>query len=214
MTKITAESYASSENRVAFSDKVSSSGNIVNVEPIRSIEDIRNMREALGLAKEYGRRNQLLFTIGINTGLRIGDIVKLRIEDVRGKTQLTILEGKTKKRRIVYLYDIMADIAEYVESLADEGKPLTGYLFASRKGDKSISTTQAYRILTEAGRMIGRDDIGTHSLRKTFGYHYYQRTKDIATLMVIFNHSSQDITKRYIGITDSEIAASLRGFRL
>ncbi|BDP82253.1 hypothetical protein EfmAA290_29290 (plasmid) [Enterococcus faecium] len=49
---------------------------------------------------------------------------------------------------------------------------------------------------------LGRDDIGTHTLRKTFGYHYYKKTRDIATLMFIFNHSSQAITKRYIGITE------------
>ncbi|MBR9930126.1 tyrosine-type recombinase/integrase [Enterococcus sp. 079] len=63
-------------------------------------------------------------------------------------------------------------------------------------------------------RKLGRDDIGTHTLRKTFGYHYYKKTRDIATLMFIFNHSSQAITKRYIGITEDEIGASLRGFKL
>lgn len=200
---------ATASKDVAFTAKTSKQGNIVNVEPIRDLDDIRNMREALRMSKENSARNELLFTFGINTGLRIGDIVKIRIEDVRGKTQMTISEGKTKKKRVVHLYDLMDDIAQYLD-----GKPSSGYLFASRKGDRPISTTQAYRILTEAGRMIGRDDIGTHSLRKTFGYHYYQRTKDIATLMMIFNHGSQDVTKRYIGITDELIGESLRGFRL
>lgn len=181
---------------------------IENVQPLRTSEEIKEMREALAMSTQADR-NLLLFNIGINTGLRIGDIVKLRIEDVRGRSSFVIREGKTKKPRTVYLTAIMADIADY---LAD--KPSEGWLFPSRKGDGHITTTQAYRILTKAADLIGRDDIGSHSMRKTFGYHYYQRTKDVATLMEIFNHADQATTKRYIGIRDDEIKDSLRDFRL
>jgi len=68
--------------------------------------------------------------------------------------------------------------------------------------------------MTQAGELIGRNDQGTHTMRKTFGYHYYKRTKDVATLMEIFNHSDQATTKRYIGIRNDEIADSLRDFKL
>lgn len=103
----------------------------------------------------------------------------------------------------------MADIADYTEGMNDEG-----YLFSSRKGYSHITTTQAYRVLVQAGDLLGRQDIGTHTMRKTFGYHYYKRTHDVVTLMNIFNHSDQSITKRYIGITDEEVANSLKDFRL
>ena len=68
--------------------------------------------------------------------------------------------------------------------------------------------------MQKLGMEMGRDDFGTHTMRKTFGYHYYRQTHDIATLMAIFNHSSQQITKRYIGITEDEINESLDKFRL
>lgn len=184
-------------------------GALVDVQPLREQKDIAEMIEALSMAKNSGDRNVLLFKIGISTGLRAGDIVKIRIEDVKGKTSFKVREGKTKKERTVYLNAIMADIADY---LAD--KPDEGWLFPSRKGDKHITTTQAYRILTAAGELIGRDDIGTHTMRKTFGYHYYKRTKDVATLMEIFNHESQRTTLRYIGITEEEKENSLKDFRL
>lgn len=181
---------------------------VENVQPLRTTEEIRNMREALAQTNAADR-NLLLFNIGINTGLRIGDIVKLRIEDVKGRSSVRILEGKTSKARTVYLNAIMADIADYLSDKANEG-----YLFPSRKGDKHITTTQAYRILASAGEACGYDYVGSHTLRKTFGRHYYDRTKDVATLMEIFNHDSQSTTKRYIGIRDDEIKASLRDFRL
>jgi len=181
---------------------------VENVQPLRTSEEIKNMREALAQTNAK-HRNLLLFNLGINTGLRIGDIVKLRIEDVRGRSTIVIREGKTKKARTVYLDAIMVDIADYLTD-----KPSEGWLFPSRKGDKHISTTQAYRILATAGERCNYDYVGSHTLRKSFGYHYYQRTKDVATLMEIFNHSDQATTKRYIGIRDDEIKDSLKDFRL
>lgn len=181
---------------------------IENVQPLRTSEEIDNMREALART-QAADRNLLLFNIGINTGLRIGDIVRLRIEEVKGRSSVIIQEGKTEKPRDVYLGAVMADIADY---LAD--RPSKGWLFPSRKGDRHISTTQAYRIIAGAGEACGYDYVGTHTLRKTFGYHFYKRTKDIGQLMEIFNHADQSITKRYLGIRDDEIKANLKDFAL
>lgn len=177
-----------------------------NVEPIRSASEIEEMKEAL--FELGGERDRFLFTFGINTGLRISDIVKFKVRDIRGKPFVDIVEQKTGKARRVHLLSIQPEIVMYCQNFSD-GQ----YLFLSRNGGH-ISTTQAYRILVRAGDWIGRSDIGTHTMRKTFGYHYYRKTRDVATLMEIFGHSSPSITKRYIGIRDDEIAASLKDFRL
>lgn len=181
-------------------------GTLIDVQPLKDKKDINNLIEALGMTKEFGLRNQLLFKLGISTGLRCGDLVALTVEQVKGKSNFKIREGKTKKERTVYLNGVMAEISEYIETLPQ----CTVYLFPSRKGDGHISTTQAYRIITKAGDMIDRQDIGTHTMRKTFGYTYYQATKDVATLMEIFNHSSQKTTLRYIGITEEAIENSIK----
>lgn len=181
---------------------------IEKVDPLRSAAEIQHMREALNQSR-FPKRNNLLFSLGINTGLRVGDLLRLRIEDVKGKSIVKIKEEKTSKTRTVHLDAVMADIADYLED-----QPDVGYLFPSQRTNKPISTVQAYRILKHAGDLCGYDYIGTHTMRKTFGYHYFQRTKDIVTLMIIFNHSSQNITKRYIGIEEDDIRNSLKGFRL
>ena len=185
-------------------------GDIINVQPLRTTKEITDMIDAISMSPNTSSRNILLFKIGISTGLRIGDIVKLRISDVKGKSSFKIREGKTNKERTVHLNAIMADIADYIEGLDIDN----GYLFASRKGNSHITTTQAYRILTSSAYLLGRSDIGTHTMRKTFGYHYYKQTHDILTLMNIFNHSDQSTTKRYIGITEEEVADTLKNFRL
>jgi len=68
---------------------------------------------------------------------------------------------------------------------------------------------QAYRILNHSAKSIGLNEIGTHSMRKSFGYHYYKKTKDIALLMELFNHSSQTVTLRYIGISQDVLNNSI-----
>lgn len=181
---------------------------VEKVEPLRTAAEIQNMREALQQT-QFPKRNNLLFSLGINTGLRVGDLLQLRIEDVKGKSSVKIREGKTAKARLVHLDAIMADIAEYLEE-----QPSEGYLFPSQHTGKPMSTVQAYRLLKSAGERCGYDYVGTHTMRKTFGYHYFQQTHDIVTLMIIFNHSSQNITKRYIGVEEDDIKNSLKDFRL
>lgn len=179
-----------------------------NVQPLRTEKDIILFQHELSKT-EFGKRNEFLFLFGINNGLRMGDIVKLKVGDVRYSDQPYIIEEKTGKRKPLFLTNIRYEINEYIKDMKDED-----WLFPSRQQGGHIKRNTVYKILTDAAEKLDRHDIGTHTLRKTFGYHHYQEFKDIAILMYIFNHSSQEITKRYIGITDDEVATSLKSFRL
>ena len=177
------------------------------VDPIRNKEYINAVKRVL---RESGTRNLLLFLLGINTGLRVSDLLALRVRDVKDKDSVQLREKKTHKtRRFPIPKEIRSFIGEYVEQ-----KPLSRYLFKSRKSNKPISRVQAYRIIREACNILGIEHTGTHSLRKTFGYHFYKQTKDIALLQKILNHSSQDITLRYIGVTQEVIEDNLKMFAL
>lgn len=89
------------------------------------------------------------------------------------------------------------------------------YLFKSRKGEnRPITTVQAYRIISEAAKRIGLEEIGIHTMRKTFGYWHYQKYKDVAILQEIFNHLSPSVTLRYIGINQDNIDKSYMNFSL
>jgi integrase len=178
------------------------------VEPIRDPEQIRQMKEIL-LHRSY--RDYFLFVFGINSGLRISDILPLRVMDVKYTNQLRIREQKTgKSRKFQMPSTLKSEIEKYTARLAD-----SDHLFPSRKGNNPISRIQAWKLINDAAREVGIEgSIGTHTLRKTFGYHFYQRTKDIAMLQQIFGHSSPSVTLRYIGINDDMINASLEGFSL
>lgn len=181
---------------------------IKDVQPIRSLEKIEDMKWSL--QRHCSQRDYIMFLLGINTGLRVGDLLKLKIKDIKGKKKLNVKEGKTKKNRTIYIINIYEEVSDYIKTL--EG---TEWLFPSRKGDKPISRIQAYRQLNKAADMADiADGVGTHTMRKTFGYWHYKQFKDVAELQRILNHSHPEITLDYIGITDEQIENNLSNFVL
>ena len=177
------------------------------VQPIRSLEKIQDMKNRLAL---NGTRDELLFSMGINTGLRISDLLPLKVMDVKGKREYILKEKKTKKTKRIMLHAVFDDIEEYTKFKSNDE-----YLFASRKGRHDpITRVQAYRILNAAAKDVGLEEVGTHTLRKTFGYHFYRKNQNVAMLQQLFNHSSPSITLRYIGITQDEIAEEWENFSL
>ena len=178
-----------------------------NVQPLRSQQEINDFLFCLRRNKN-AERDVFLFLIGINSGLRMSDIVKLKKQDILSAKNPRIVEQKTGKTRILYLSSLQDLIQAYTTDLAADA-----YLFPSTKGGH-LAVNTVYQMFQKVSALLGRDDIGTHTLRKTFGYHYYKKTKDVATLMEIFGHSSESITKRYIGIKEDEISETLLTFRL
>ncbi|MFK2827113.1 site-specific integrase [Bacillus sp. B190/17] len=176
------------------------------VQPIRDKEKIEGMKRVL---RASSLRDELLFTLGINTGLRISDILNLKIGDVLRRKKiverLELREQKTKKvRLIVFSMKTRRLIQRYLEEkrpTARSDEPL----FLSQKGG-AISRQHAYFILNEAARYVGiTERIGTHSLRKTFGYFAYKQGIDLAMIQKLLNHSNQAETLRYIGITQEQL---------
>lgn len=178
------------------------------VEPIRDVEMIEKVKRIL---KSNGNRDFLLFLLGINSGLRISDILKLKVSDVLNKDFISIKEQKTHKCK---RFPISKSYKRYLEEFICDRLP-DEWIFASQRNGKPITRVQAYRIITSACLKAGITvNVGTHTLRKTFGYHFYQQKKDVALLQTIFNHSTPAITLRYIGINQDMIDMSLQSFCL
>ena len=180
----------------------------MEVDPIRNREDVKKIKE---VAKG---RNKILLEIGFNTGLRVSDLLKLKAKDIFDYKHVNLQEQKTKKNRKVSLNPKVKELVEIYIDNNDLNSD--DYLFQSRKGDNEpISKVQAYRIMNKLAKKAGLNEkIGTHTLRKTFGYHHYQQYKDMAQLQYIFNHSSVETTKRYIGLTQENVDKSIEGFYL
>lgn len=178
------------------------------VEPIRDEKKIAELKTEL---KKQNYRDYIMFEVGINTGFRISDILKLKVNDLRDKIHITIKEGKTGKEKKSFINEkLKSKLDAYIKGMEN-----SEYLFQSRKGEnKPITRVQAYRVLKKTADKMGIEKVGTHTLRKTFGYHHYQQNKDVALLQDLFNHSAPSITLEYIGINQDVKDKSLENFYL
>lgn len=195
------------------------------VQPITDWESINRMSEVLA---EQSERNYLLFIIGINLGLRVSDYVTLTVGFFREACRKGVVElipSKSDKREIdeygnvvgtfkIVRLPIPGDLKEAIEDYI-EGKDDDEYMFPSRKGGTPIRRETVWTILNNASKKVGiQDNIGAHSMRKTFGYWHYKFNNDIHLLMEIFQHSSEAITLRYIGVTREDIGSSMNNMKL
>lgn len=179
---------------------------MTTVEPIRNVEDIKKIERILSKNK----RNLLFFTMGTNCGLRISDILGLNVKDVKGKSYIQIVEKKTGKFK---KFPINAKLKPMLEEYT-KGKKLNEPLFTTKFKNR-LERVAAYKIINAACEEAGLEErVGTHTLRKTFGYHHYQKFKDVVMLQKIFNHYSPEITLRYIGIEQAQIDESYTNFIL
>jgi integrase len=184
---------------------------VISLKFVQPIRDTCKIDEVKKVLQETNFRNYIIFMIGINLGRRVSDIVNLKAKQLRYKDRLIIKEKKTGKETYVLIpATLKKDLNDYLKSFKDEE-----YIFPSRQGvNVPISAKRVYQILKSAARKCKLDNIGTHSMRKTFGYFHYQAFRDVAQLMLIFNHDDQRTTLRYIGIEQDQIDASMKKFGL
>ena len=201
-------------------------GQSSEVYPFTSEEEIKAMVEVFNSKIENAPdddkrwiacRNKMLFLIGINLSLRISDLCSLKYNffmnnDGTFKDFYSLQPKKTKKTgKYVKLYfnaTVKKAITDYIEEYPI--KDMDEYLFKSREGDSYITEKSLWKIISKTAEEASIEkNIGTHSLRKTFGYHVWHNAEDkekvLVMLMAIFNHSSVATTKKYIGILDEEI---------
>lgn len=177
------------------------------VEPIRTREKIDAMKAYL---REKNLRDYTLFCLGINSGLRVSDLLALQVADISSlqdgrrlvKERLALRDKKTGK---VKEYPLSPQVRQVLNEYLSSTHP-QGWLFPSRLGSRQIDRTQAWRIISEAARAVGVSGrIGTHTLRKTFGYWAFKHGYDITLIQKLLNQSSPGITLAYIGITKAEL---------
>ena len=184
-----------------------------------------------------GKRNRAIFCTGINSALRVSDIRTLDIKDVFNEDlslkDVWLKEQKTKKgKEFPITNTLKVELMNYIDcyfyikyrisiqNIKEDEKELvkeiikTKPLFPSGQGEGYLTRKRIWEVLNEAGEKLGLEKIGTHTMRKTFGYWFYKRTKDIYLLQRILNHSSPAQTMLYIDLSQDEINEAYRNFGL
>ena len=178
------------------------------VEPIRNKADLNKIIKWFD--DNHKHKYAVLFTLGVNSGLRISDLLSFRVKDVFQKSAIVLREQKTRKYK---LFPLKEELQTLLNNFC-KGRNPNEWLFLGR-GKLKLDRTQVYRFIVQACNELNIEaNVGTHTMRKTFGYHHYKQFHDIGLLQTIFNHYSPVVTKRYIGITQDEINESYLGLNL
>lgn len=190
------------------------------VQPIRDLEKVNRCYE---IAREHDANRakgeacwELILQIGFNTSLRVSDLRRFRVKDLRGHEYALIRAKKTGKEARI----LINPAARKAINKLLAGRNGEEYIFQSRQKDelghaRPMTRQRFYQIMNKIARQAGIEDrIGCHTLRKTFGYHYYQMTGDVVSLQRILCHSYQRETLVYIGVVQENIDESLMRFNM
>jgi len=180
-------------------------GSTIKVDPIKKLKDIKSIKTLL----KDKPRDLCLFAVGINTNLRASDLLRLTVGEVRNLKpgdDLTLKEKKTgKHRRITLNKAVVTSIQGLLKSQLHAGSDDDTPLFTGQRGCLTVPSVN--RLVKGWCRSINlKNNYGSHTLRKTFGYH--QRVtfgRGVPELMVVFNHSTQRQTLEYLCIQPDEV---------
>lgn len=179
-------------------------GSIIAVEPIRNKKDILTIKKRLDNPRDFA-----IFTVGINTAFRASDLLKITVGQVRhlipGDT-LPIREQKTGKERRITLNNVVYDaITKLLATMSDAADSTP--LFQSRKGSKALTVSTLNNMVKKWCSWCNlTGNYGSHTLRKTFGYHHRVTFgTDLPTMMKVFGHATQAQTLHYLGIQEDDV---------
>lgn len=182
-------------------------------EPIKSRADVERLKDFYRIT-EPNPRNYALIVVGVNSALRISDLLALRWKNVydfeKGKVRehVDLIEKKTRKKKTLALNDNAKSALEMLYQKSwNPGRNSWVFTGDRTKGRERcrLSRSQAFRIISYAAEQLGLGEhISCHSLRKTFGYHAWKMGVPPVLLMSIYNHSSFEVTKNYLGISQEE----------
>ena len=189
------------------------------VEPIRDINSVRRIKG--NLKEQKNPRDLLLFVLGINTGLRISDILPLKLSDVQDKkgdpkNYIYLTEKKTHKQRKIILNSEVKKALQIYFTKSDI-YDLNSYLFTSDRDNKNrpLTKAMAWHLVNKWCRGVGIiERVGTHTLRKTLGYQMRKSGIAIEVIQEMLGHSSVGLTSRYIGINQEELEQVAKEFTL
>ncbi|WP_404452087.1 tyrosine-type recombinase/integrase [Virgibacillus necropolis] len=176
------------------------------MEYVVALKDVKQINSMKRYLKKRSERDYVLFVFGINTGLKITEMLDLMVGDVLEKEDqikdFCLLPYKESNKEVYLNQKVKKAILHYIQSSHLNSED---YLFQSSNSQKPITRQQAYRIIHHAAKAVNIEgNIGTNSMRKTFGLHAYKRGVAISLLQKHFNHSTPSETRKYLGISKDE----------
>ena len=176
--------------------------NVLTIEEVDNLLDIK-------LNTKFDYRNKAMLELLYGTGLRISEMLDLKLTDVDFENCVIRCFGKGSKERIVpigeYIIDSLKDYLEYGRRNLINPKKISDYLFLNNLGGR-ISRFSFFKILKKLLREKGiKKDVSPHSLRHSFATHMLENGADLRSIQELLGHSDIATTRIYTHITNKKV---------
>lgn len=174
-----------------------------------SFEDVDKITKAIDLGTDLGVRNQCMIEVLYGCGLRVSELIVLKISDINFKENFIKVEGKGKKVRYVPLANYTSKlIQKYIKNVRANNKIAKkheDYLFLNSRGS-SMSRVIVFIIIKELVEKAGvRKNISPHTFRHSFATHLLQNGADLRFIQEMLGHSSITTTEIYTHLNTDEL---------
>jgi integrase/recombinase XerD len=174
-----------------------------------SVEDVERITKNINLSTDLGVRNQCMVEVLYGCGLRVSELIELKISDINFKEGFLKVEGKGQKVRYVPLAKYTSHlIKNYIENVRINNKINKKYediMFLNSRGS-SMSRVIVFIIIKELADKAGiRKNISPHTFRHSFATHMLQNGADLRFIQEMLGHSSITTTEIYTHLNTEEL---------
>ncbi len=173
-----------------------------------TLDQVERLLAQPDLATPLGLRDKAMLEVLYGCGLRVSELVQLRVEDVQREAGFLRCTGKGSKQRLVPLgRAALGAIEQYLRGARPKllrGK-LSPFLFLNRRG-RPLDRIAFWRILRDYGRRAGfQGRLSPHKLRHSFATHLLERGADLRSVQLMLGHSDVATTQIYTHVVQDRL---------
>jgi len=188
--------------------QVSSPIKPIKILVVLNIEEVKKFLESIPCSTELEVRNKAMFEILYSCGLRVSELVNLRLQNIDFDEELLRFMGKGDKERITPVGDAgMLFLKKYLKTCRYkiEKERKSDYVFLNKNG-KKMTRQGFWKILKKYARRLNIDkNLYPHIFRHSFATHMLQRGADLRTVQELLGHSSISTTEIYTNLNKEHI---------
>jgi len=181
-----------------------------------SVDDINDLISAIDLSKPEGERNRAILETLYGCGLRVSELVNLKLSDLYFDEGFIKVTGKGNKQRFVPISDINI---KYIELYRNEirvhlpiQKEHEDFVFLNRRG-KQLTRAMIFTVIKRLAEKIGlKKNISPHTFRHSFATHLLENGADLRAIQQMLGHESITTTEVYMHINRVHLAKVLNEF--
>ena len=183
---------------------------------VLSLSEIERLLDCIDLSHAQGHRNRAIIETLYGSGLRVSELVDIKISDLYFDENMMLINGKGDKQRLVPLgafakkfIQLYIDDVRILNKISNEDRDT---LFLNRNG-KKLTRAMIFTIVRQLGQMVGIEKkISPHTFRHSFATHLLENGADLRTIQTLMGHESITTTEVYMHLDTQHLSQVLKDF--